>query len=113
MADDTEDTAPDTTLDNRVGKLEAGQESLSAKLDKVLEALSGGGQQDDGEPQGAPNVAAEIRQQLEERDRKDKAAARDKAREDRLTAAETKLAELAEKPPGPMPRRVEKIMGWH
>lgn len=115
-----EDTAGDQdgsgALDERVGKLEAGQETLSGKLDAILDRLGGG---QDGKPAGPPapeggggNVAAEIRQQLEERDRKARAEADSKSTADRLAAAETKLAELAEKPPQAMPRAVERIMGW-
>ena len=45
-------------------------------------------------------------------DAKAKADADKKAGEDRLSAVETRLSELAERPPKPMPRRVEKLMGW-
>jgi hypothetical protein len=108
MADEPQDPPAEPQADasttERVDRLES-------KLDNLISMLSGDGHPDP-ETQGAPNVAAEIRQQLEERDRAEKAAASDKAREDRLKAAETKLAELAEKPPGPLPRDIEKIMGW-
>ena len=50
--------------------------------------------------------------QLDQRD----AAAKKKADEDALkntvSEVKAKVAELAEKAPEPMPRRVERIMGW-
>ena len=99
--------APDTGLDQRVS-------SLEGKIDTILSKLGGGTPAPDGpkEPAGAPNVAHEIRQQLDERD----AAARKKAEEDgvktELGEVKAKLAELAEQPPAPMPRRIERLMGW-
>lgn len=117
MADEPEGQEPGgtETLDDRVSQLETGQQSLTEKIDKLLGIVSGGGDKPDGEPP-APrqpsNIAEEIRAQLDERDRRDQAAADDKARGDRLAAVETKVAELAEKPPVTPPRRVEKLMGW-
>lgn len=118
MAEDEQDGTPDGGLDQRVASLEAGQTSLEDKVDKILGIVSGhGGDAGDGgghgdEPSGGTNIAHEIRQQLDERDAKNRAEADEQARTDRLGAVETRLAELAEKPPEPMPRRIEKIMGW-
>ena len=118
MADDEQDSTPDSGLDERVAKLETGQETLTGKVDKILGIVSGqGGSAEDGgghadQPTGGTNIAHEIRAQLEERDRKNAADAEERAKSDRLAAAEAKLAELSEKPPEPMPRRVERIMGW-
>ena len=117
MADDQEDSTPDSGLDERVAKLETGQETLSEKVDKILGIVSGHGGTEDGgghedQPTGGTNIAHEIRAQLEERDRKNAADAAERAKSDRLAAAEAKLAELSEKPPEPMPRRIERIMGW-
>jgi hypothetical protein len=107
--------APDAGLDQRVESLEHGQESLGQKLDRILGLMSGPGDDDPGDggqPAGAPNIAHEIRQQLDERDRKAKADAEAASLKDQLGAVTAKVTELAEKPPAPMPRRVEKIMGW-
>jgi hypothetical protein len=115
MADDEQDSSPDHSIDQRVSQLETGQASLSEKLDQILGIVGGGGGEADAHPQeptGGANVAHEIRAQLDERDRKNRAEAAEKAAADRLAAAEAKIAELAEKPPEAMPRRVEKIMGW-
>ena len=117
MADDEGNPPPNQELDQRVSSLETGQESLSQKLDKLLGIVGGGGHDDDptGDPKdpgGGTNVAHEIRQQLDARDAK-------KAEEDRqaglhstVDELKTKVTELAEKPPAPMPRRIEKLMGW-
>ena len=103
----TASTAPETGLETRV-------DSLEAKVDQILGLVSGG-RENAAEPPsqgGGTNVAHEIRQQLDERDARARAQADEAAKADRLGAIETKLAELAEKPPEPMPRRIERIMGW-
>jgi hypothetical protein len=115
MADDDTPPEPKEGLDQRVSSLETGQETLSQKLDRLLH-LSGDDHTeeptDPKDPAGGTNIAHEIRQQLDQRD----ADAKRKADEDGLksTVAEvqTKLSELTEKPPEPMPRRVEKFFGW-
>jgi hypothetical protein len=103
-------------LEDRVGQLETGQQSLTGKVDRILGIVSGsstsdsdGGGQDAGQP---GSIAEEIRVQLDQRDAASAAAADDQAKTDRLGALETRVAELAEKPPAPMPRRVEKFWGW-
>jgi len=93
-------------LDARVGRLE----TMIAELKDAITGSGGSGTESAPEPPA--NVAEEIRRQIEERDAREKAAAEDKAKTDRIGALETRLAELAEKPPEPMPRRVEKLMGW-
>lgn len=113
MADETttEETTEASTetgdLDDRVGRLEA-------SVDKILNIVSGGGGKPEQSetPQQPGNIADEIRQQLDERDRRAKTEAEDAAKTDRLAALETKVSELAEKPPESMPRRIEKLMGW-
>lgn len=121
MAKDTdppEEGAPPPAagLDQRVESLEHGQESLGHKLDKILGIVSGGPDDDDpgdgGQPAGAPNIAEEIRAQLDKRDREAKDAADKASLTDELGQVKAKVAELAEKPPAPMPRKIEKIMGW-
>ena len=114
MADDDTDVKPEQGIDQRVSSLEAGQESLSQKLDKILGIVGGDGPAEGGHPdedKGAPNIAHEIRAQLDA-----DAAAKKKADEDsvkdELGQVKAKVAELAEKAPEPMPRRVERIMGW-
>lgn len=96
----------DTGLGPRVSALEAGQTSISDKLDQVLGFL---GSTPDKPAEGEPerpevNIADEIRRQFEERDRK---AAKEKPAE---PAAPAKAAELAEKPPVAPVRRVTKFM---
>jgi hypothetical protein len=116
MADTEGDPAPKEGLDGRVSSLETGQESLSQKLDKLLGIVGADGPGDgqdghEGEGTGT-NIAHEIRAQLDKRD----ADAKKKADEEGLHATvgelKTKVTELAEKPPAPMPRRIEKWMGW-
>jgi len=115
----TDKNAPDTASSQasdsaRLDAVEAKQDSMSATLNQVLSILKGDGGKTDQpatEP-GTSNVAEEIRQQLEERDRKQRADEEKKHGDDRLGALETRVSELAEKPPGPLPRRVEKLMGW-
>jgi uncharacterized protein YceH (UPF0502 family) len=112
MADeDTETTAEETPpasgdLDSRVGRLET-------MISELKDAITGGGGQgSETAPEPPANVAEEIRRQIEERDAREAARAADQAKTDRLGALETKVAELTEKPPEPMPRKVERIMGW-
>jgi hypothetical protein len=100
-------------LDARVGALETGQETMSGKIDRILNLISGGDKTEAHaeETTGAPeNVAEEIRAQLTARDAKAKADADEQARTDRLAAAEAKIAELAEKPPEPLLRRSTVFM---
>lgn len=117
MADDADDGGgqgqPDGALDERVGKLEAGQESIAGKVDKILGMLGGGGGDEGHEPEGnGGNVGLEIRRQLDERDarRRDEDARRGVS--DRVGALETQVSEMRETKPGPLPKRVHKIMGW-
>lgn len=89
-------------------------DSLESKVDQILGIISGqhDGQAPETEEPGGTNIAHEIRAQLEEQERRKAAEAAEQSKADRLAAAEAKIAELAEKPPEPMPRRVERIMGW-
>lgn len=112
MAD--EDPAPDPApeppadLDQRVSRIETA-------VDRLMSVITGSGDEPDppaGPAAGAPNIAHEIRAQLDERDRKAREDAEKKGVADELGQVKAKLAELAEKAPEPMPRRVEKIMGW-
>jgi hypothetical protein len=116
-AEDPETGVPesreDSPLGERVGKLETGQDNLSGKIDEILGILGGrGGGEHEDQPSGARNVADEIRIQLDERDRKRAADDQARADSDRLGAVEARVSELAEKPPEPMPRRIERFMGW-
>ena len=115
-AEDPETGVPesreDSALGERVGKLETGQDNLSGKIDEILGILGGRGTEHEEQPSGAGNVADEIRVQLDERDRKRAADDRARADSDRLGAVEARVSELAEKPPEPMPRRIERFMGW-
>jgi hypothetical protein len=117
MADPVENPEPEQDIDRRVASLETGQENLSQKLDKILGIMGGGDDHDaegsgqDGQP-GGTNIAHEIRQQLDARDRENKEQAEKDGLKNELGEVKAKLSELTEKPPAPMPRRVEKLMGW-
>jgi hypothetical protein len=100
------DAPKDAGLDQRVT-------SLESKIDRILGLFDGSEDPGDGgQPAGAPNIAHEIRQQLDERDAKAKADAEKQQVADELGQVKAKVAELAEKPPAPMPRKVERLMGW-
>jgi len=108
-------------LEQRVGALESGQETLSGKLDQVLGILSGSGSgkpeapAGEGDP-GGDGIAMEIRRQLDERTAREKAeraAADENASRDReVDSLKQQVAALSEKRPEPVVRRVEKMMGW-
>ena len=121
MADDdteTAEAAPSGDLDDRVGKLETGQHSIAEKVDQILGILG----KDKGKAHDAAeqhteekldrpsNVADEIRQQLEERDRADAARRKDEEAQGTLASLKAQVAALTEQPPVPAPRRIEKIM---
>jgi hypothetical protein len=116
MADD--DPAPEAEqgLDQRVSSLETGQQTMAEKLDKILGIVGAGGHPDEdsgpAEPGGGTNIAHEIRQQLDERDTRAREDAEKNGVKSELGEVKAKLAELTEKPPAPMPRRIERIMGW-
>jgi hypothetical protein len=115
MADEEQaDSTPATGLGDRVSRLETGQETLSDKLDKILGIVGGGRSEPEDKPAGtgAPNIAHEIRAQLEARDAKAREDAEKTSLREEVAGLKTSLAELAEKPPEAMPRRVEKLMGW-
>jgi hypothetical protein len=117
MDGDEEQPQPEQDIDRRVASLETGQENLSQKLDKIL-GIMGGGDDHDAEGSGQPEqgggatIAHEIRQQLDKRDAEAKKKADEDGIKNELGEVKAKLSELAEKPPAPMPRRVEKLMGW-
>lgn len=116
MADENPDPKPEQGINQRVASLEAGQESMSQKIDKILGMVSGDTrEQDTGEHEDKPtgtNVAHEIRAGIEAHEKEKAAAEAEQGKADRLAAAEARIAELSEKPPAPMPRAVERIMGW-
>jgi hypothetical protein len=116
MADTEPDPAAKEGLDERVSSLETGQQSMTQKIDQILGIVGGGDHPDQGtdpkEPAGGTNVAHEIRQQLDERDAKARADAEKNGLSQTVAEVQAKVAELAEKPPAPMPRRVERFMGW-
>lgn len=105
-ADPPADPPADADLPRRV-------DSLEGKIDAILAKLGGeGGAGTETEPEGAPNIAHEIRQQLDERDRRNAEQADKDGIRAELDEVKVRLSELAERPPGPLPRRIEKIMGW-
>jgi hypothetical protein len=112
-----EPTEPEgNTTDQRIASLEAGQTGINNKIDRILGIISGSGPDDDpgdgGQPAGGQSIAHEIRAQLDARDAKAKQDSEAASVKDELGQVKAKVAELAEKPPAPMPRRVEKLMGW-
>jgi hypothetical protein len=113
-----EPTDPEgNTTDQRIASLEAGQTGINSKIDRILGIISGGGPDDPdpgdgGQPAGGKSIAHEIRAQLDARDAKAKQDAAAASLTDELGQVKAKVAELAEKPPAPMPRKVERIMGW-
>jgi hypothetical protein len=112
--EETDPPAGDST-DQRIASLEAGQSGLEKKIDRILGIVAGGPDDPDPGDGGQPaagNVADEIRTQLDARDAKAKTDREAASLVDELGQVKAKVAELAEKPPAPMPRRVEKLMGW-
>lgn len=117
---DTKEVTEETSggLDERVGKLEAGQDTLTGKVDQILgilgsdknKAHDAAEQRTEAKLDRPSNVADEIRQQLDERDRAAKADREKQAADGELADLKAKVAELSEKPPEPMPRRVETWM---
>jgi hypothetical protein len=112
----TQPDAAGPTDTERITALEAKTDSIGDKLDAVLAAVSGktpassDGAGDGGGQAQPQDAAAEVRRQLEERDRK---AAADKAQADAdawKTGVDASLAELREKPPQEPVRRVEQAM---
>ena len=110
----TEDPAPEPTPDPpKDAGLDQRVTSLESKIDRILGLLDGPDDPGDGgQPAGAPNIAQEIRDQLDARDRKAKADAEAATLKDELGQVKAAVTELKEKPPAPMPRKVERLMGW-
>jgi hypothetical protein len=107
------DPQPEQGIDARVAALETGQETLSGKLDQILGIIGDGGH--GGKPAGPEppaTVGDEIRAQLDARDARARADSAQAARDSDLTTLKEQVAALAEKPPEPLPRRIERIMGW-
>ena len=101
-------------LDARVSALETGQQGLSDKIDLVLGKLSGssdrtGGRGHEADPTGR-STADEIREQLEERDRRAAAAAREKNSDSRLAGLEETVGRLTEAKPTEPVRKLTKAM---
>jgi len=96
---ETAPEAPDTGLDQRVGALEQGQQSILSRLDQLL---TGPADEPAGPERPEVNIVDEIRKQLDERDRKAKPK----------TEPAAKAAPEPEQPPVPPVLRRHKIMGW-
>jgi hypothetical protein len=114
VAGDDDSGAPEETetgLAGRVDKLETGQDTISAKLDHLIERLSGGGGAAGGAKSGeGESVADEIARQLAERDARARADADSRTLLDRLGAVETSVSEMREKAPGPLQTRRARVM---
>lgn len=95
-------------------------DGLESKLDLILGKLGGtehqahaAAQQHTEDRLDRPtNIADEIRQQLEERDRAAAASAKDQADQDWRAGVDEKLSGMTEQTPEAPLRRVEKLMGW-
>lgn len=106
----------DGSLDERVDRLESGQQTLSEKLDKILGIVSSGppgGTAENGTtgPAGRPpDIGEQVRAELAraEQERADKDAA-EAEKSDRETIRE-QLAKLREAAPRPPQRRSERMM---
>ena len=103
-------------LDDRVGRLETGQQTLSEKLDKLLGIVSAGppGKADEGGAPGPagrpPDIGEQVRAELARAEQESAAkAAADAEKSDRETIKE-QLAKLHEVAPQPPQRRSERIM---
>lgn len=117
---ETDETGQEGERITSIKELSERQDRTESKLDQILGIL--GKTKDNTQANAAEgrakeldaptSIAEEIRQQFEERDRQAKAAADRKSGEDRLTAVETSVKEIAERAPEPPARRIEKIMGW-
>lgn len=108
------------TLDERVGSLEAGQQSITDKVDQILGIVGKGehaahdaAQRHEEEKLDRPSsVAEQIRAGLDERDARERERQAAADRDGRLGVLEQKLTDMAEKAPEVPARRVERIMGW-
>lgn len=114
MADDDDSGGGQQQIDDRFAAIEQTQAEQGGMLQQILERLGGGGNPSGEGKTGDPalDIGAEVRKQLADKEVAERAAADAKSKDDRLAAAEQRLAELAEKPPGPLPRRIEQLMGW-
>ena len=116
MADDTATTETGPT----VAELAERQERTEGKLDQILEVLGrkkdevhGQAADHEADKLGEPtSVADEIRRQLEDRDKAEKAKKASDADGEWRTAVDVKLGELAEKKPETPARKIENLMGW-
>jgi|SRR5690348_9054532 len=114
-APEPEEPTADEAADpgKRIDQLEARIEGQESKLDQILGMLSGGSKPDAPAGDAPPtDIASEIREQLAAAERKRRAEEAEAARDGTLSALKARVEELSEQPPAPMPRRVEKIMGW-
>lgn len=111
----------DQALSERVGALEAGQDSLTGKVDQILGILSKGGdggghgsEPTEPEPRGGTpgGIAHEIREQLDKAEAERAARDKEAGRESELAQLKEQVRSLAEAEPVPPPTRKARIMGW-
>jgi septal ring factor EnvC (AmiA/AmiB activator) len=103
-----------------VAEVAARQDGLEAKVDKILEVLGKGegqahtaAQQHTEDRLDRPSTIAEqVRAQLEEAKAREAADAEKRGQADRLAAVEARVSGMAEAPPEPPQRRIEKFLGW-
>jgi hypothetical protein len=95
-------------------------DALDAKVDKILEVLSGkkddahaAAQEHTEERLDRPTTIAEqVRQQLADEKAREAADAEKRGSAERLAAVEAKVTGMAERTPEAPVRRVEKWLGW-
>lgn len=120
-ADDTTPPAADGQdgqqaggIDERVTRLEAGQETMSGQLERIIGMLSGGdAPKPDGQPAAAaghPNIGHEIRAQLDERDARARAKASADEQASTIASLQETVRQLTEAAPVAPVRRATKIM---
>lgn len=121
QADEGSEGQQGSTLDDRVGALEAGQDSLTGKVDQILGILSKGGdggghasEPTEPEPRGGTpaGIAHQIREQLDKAEAERAARDKEAGRESELTQLKEQVRSLTEAEPTPPPSRKARIMGW-
>jgi len=90
-------------------------DGLSEKIDKILGIVGGAPPSDPGGTAAAdpaPDIAAEIRAQLDKRDADARAGAEKDTLHKTVGELAAKVKELSEKPPAEPVKRRWKLMGW-
>lgn len=110
MADEPEaepvtEATPPADGETRIGKLEA-------KVDAILDKLSGAKPGEAAEEKPGMTLAEEIRAQLDARDNAEAERQAKDGEKQRIAELEARVTGMAEKAPEAPIRRVERLMGW-